>query len=391
MDSKKIDDWQLGVCSASPPTPQAMEHNSSLRTRYVYTQLAAALEKSQMTPLFGLELDLPREIQTNIPEIRVADRLDDYMLAPYITIMWVYYVHPQYFNRTSRAYLPLIQLARFIYHHAHRARVGDKQGPLEQFLWAFLAEFDAIVPSPAPDWSSQLDGVCLFDMLDVIREQIYCERYVYAWLSYHETTINLLTREFYEAIGCATGPLALPAHKAVYKKIAEHLQVARLPHVKLLIEAYLEKCVAAGAEDPEYITRRALYRMKITEAYDTCTEIGRAMRQHEFVTEHMRSSSDPPEEAPALAPGPAPVAPPRLERQRAVINEAPRQIARNLAGEFADTLPVDNTVAQTFPRRHMRVEIPRLDLRTLRDFDEIADLAELAELVELDEIAGTVG
>jgi hypothetical protein len=359
-----------------------MEHNPSQRTLYVYTQLAGALEKSQISPRFGLDFDLPRKIHANISEIRMTDHIDEHMVAPYISIMWVYYVHPQYFDRTSRAYMQLVQLARFIYHHAHRGRIGDKQGPLEQFLWMFLAEFDAVVPSPAPDWSSQLDGVCLYDMIEALCEQIYThltcdEMFVYAWPSYHGATINLLTREIYDAIGNATAPLALPVHKAVCRKIAEHLQVAKLPHVKLIIEAYLDMCVAPGVEDPEYITRRTLYRMKITRGFHTQTAVGQAVRQHEFVSEFMQAFNDPLEEAPA--------APPRLERQSTVIQELPRQIERNLMGEFADALPTDDTVAETFQRRNMRVEIPRLDLRALRDFDEIADMVEAAELAELEE------
>ncbi len=204
-------------------------------------------------------------------------------------------------------------------------------------------------------------------MLDVIREQRYGERYVYALPSYHATTIQLLTREFYEMLGHATAPLAPAAHKAVYKKIAEHLQVARLPHVKPIIEAYLEKCVESGAEDPEYITRRALYRMKITEAYDTRTEIGQAMRQHEFVIEHMQSSDDPPEEAPISAP---PSAPPRLERHIAtehhMLDEVIDSFARNLIHQF-NQIDINSSAVDPAemppPRPH--VVIPPLDISAI--------------------------
>ncbi len=358
-----------------------MERSQNQHVCYFYTQLSGAT-MSRDNRRFWLDLNIPNEILANIHESSAVEHIHDAVMSPesVVSIMWVYYLHPRHFNRTSDICRPLIQIARFIYHHVHRERSGDKPQPLEQFLWMFLAEFDAAPPSPAPHWGSELDGVCVFRVFDELRAQLYpCEvrgeLSVYNWPSYHAATIQLLTREFYDMLGHATAPLAPAAHKAVYKKIAKHLQVARLPHVKLLIEAYLEKCVAAGAEDPEYITRRALYRMKITGEFDTRTEIGRAMRQHEFVTEHMWSVGDPPEEAPgpvpvpvpapapAPAPGPAPSTPPHLERQRAVIHEPFNNIVRNLLAELTEaSIAADSNI----PRQpYLRVEIPPLNLSAI--------------------------
>jgi hypothetical protein len=359
-----------------------MEHSQHIRIRYVATQLAAALEKSQLHPRFGIDFDLPNSIRADLDESRVTEHIDHSMLVSYVTIMWVYYLHPQYFTRTVAIYPSMIRLARLIHHFAHHYRVGDKQTPLEQFTWMFLAEFDAPPSTPPPNWASELDGVCLYNINSNLLRQLAItipreELNVYSWPSYHSVTLRILGHEIYQAIGYATAPLDLHEHAHICKQLGIHLQVAHQPHIRILVKAYFDICAASEMDDPEYLTRRALYRMRITSGFTTYTAVGRAIRQHEFVSEFMQArgnlydagapSLDGPDVSGLEVPGPEVPPPPPQTRLRlqpqVAIDSMPQNLIQRFNGVGFHSSAADP--AEEAPPSLLRVEIPPLDISAI--------------------------